>query len=51
MPTLDWIGKRAVLAHHKDVPYRTLMPVAELSCSPSRVENRDWSTLRAQVAS
>jgi len=24
MPTLDWIGKRAVTAHHLDVPYRLL---------------------------
>ena len=32
MPTLDWIGKDAVVKHHKDVPYRLLEPVAELSC-------------------
>ena len=31
MPTLDWIGKDAVVKHHKDVPYRLLEPVAELS--------------------
>lgn len=31
MPTLDWIGKKAVVKHHKDVPYRLLEPVAELS--------------------
>src|ERR1051326_5204761 len=24
MPTLDWIGKRAVLNHHREVPYRLL---------------------------
>lgn len=30
MPTLDWIGKRAVATHHKDVPYRTLVPVPAL---------------------
>lgn len=24
MPTLDWIGKKAVLNHHKQVPYRLL---------------------------
>ena len=24
MPTLDWIGKQAVVNHHKDVPYRLL---------------------------
>lgn len=32
MPTLDWIGKQAVVKHHKDVPIRLLEPVAELSC-------------------
>ena len=32
MPTLNWIGKDAVVKHHKDVPYRLLEPVAELSC-------------------
>ena len=31
MPTLDWIGKEAVVKHHKEVPYRLLEPVAELS--------------------
>lgn len=31
MPTLDWIGKKAVVKHHKEVPYRLLEPVAELS--------------------
>lgn len=34
MPTLNWIGKDAVVKHHKDVPYRLLEPVAKLSCSP-----------------
>lgn len=32
MPTLNWIGKEAVVKHHKEVPYRLLEPVAELSC-------------------
>ena len=32
MPTLNWIGKAAVIKHHKDVPYRLLEPVPELSC-------------------
>jgi site-specific DNA-methyltransferase (adenine-specific)/adenine-specific DNA-methyltransferase len=32
MPSLDWIGKSAVVGHHKDVPYRLLQPVPELSC-------------------
>ena len=24
MPTLDWIGKRAVVNHHRELPYRLL---------------------------
>lgn len=32
MPTLTWIGKEAVVKHHKEVPYRLLEPVSELSC-------------------
>ncbi len=32
MPSLNWIGKDAVVKHHKDVPYRLLEPVPELSC-------------------
>ncbi|MEW5791532.1 MAG: site-specific DNA-methyltransferase [Pseudomonadota bacterium] len=36
MPTLDWIGKKAVVKHHKDVPFRLLEPAPELSLpSPS----------------
>lgn len=31
MPVLNWIGKSAVVKHHKDVPYRLLEPVPELS--------------------
>ncbi len=31
MPTLNWIGKDAVVKHHKDVPYRLLEPVVALS--------------------
>lgn len=31
MPTLQWIGKEAVIRHHKDVPFRLLEPVPELS--------------------
>jgi adenine-specific DNA-methyltransferase len=33
MPTLKWIGKDAVVKHHKEVPFRLLEPVAELSCN------------------
>ena len=32
MPSLNWIGKDAVVKHHKDVPFRLLEPVPELSC-------------------
>ncbi|MDS4019367.1 MAG: site-specific DNA-methyltransferase [Candidatus Competibacter sp.] len=31
MPTLNWIGKEAVVKHHQDVPFRLLEPVPELS--------------------
>lgn len=31
MPTLNWIGKDAVIRHHKDVPFRLLEPDAKLS--------------------
>jgi adenine specific DNA methylase Mod len=31
MPTLDWIGKDAVVKHHKDVPLRLLETVPALS--------------------
>ena len=32
MPTLNWIGKEAVIKHHKAVPFRLVEPVQELSC-------------------
>jgi adenine-specific DNA-methyltransferase len=32
MPSLNWIGKQAVIKHHQDVPFRLLEPVAGLSC-------------------
>lgn len=32
MPTLNWIGKESVVKHHKEVPFRLLGPVPELSC-------------------
>jgi hypothetical protein len=31
MPTLDWIGKKAVLNHHREVPYHLLKCDKELS--------------------
>lgn len=39
MPTLNWIGKSAVEKHHKDVPYRLLEPVPELSCGDEQSGN------------
>jgi 16S rRNA G966 N2-methylase RsmD len=35
MPSLNWIGKDAVVKHHQDVPYRLLEPVPALSCGES----------------
>jgi adenine-specific DNA-methyltransferase len=32
MPTLNWIGKEAVVKHHQEVPFRLLEPVPALSC-------------------
>ena len=34
MPSLNWIGKDAVVNHHQDVPFRLLEPVQALSCPP-----------------
>ena len=33
MPTLNWIGKDAVMDPHKQVPFRLLKPVEKLSVS------------------
>ena len=32
MPTLNWIGKEAVVNHHHQVPFRLLKDVPELGC-------------------
>jgi adenine-specific DNA-methyltransferase len=32
MPTLNWIGKQAVINHHQEVPFHLLKDVPELSC-------------------
>jgi site-specific DNA-methyltransferase (adenine-specific)/adenine-specific DNA-methyltransferase len=32
MPTLNWIGKEAVINHHHDVKFRLLKDVSELGC-------------------
>lgn len=39
MPTLNWIGKEAVLRHHKEVPFRLLEVEPELSCGPADCGN------------
>ncbi len=39
MPTLDWIGKKAVENHHKEVPYRLLKCIPELSVGESGSSN------------
>lgn len=39
MPSLNWIGKDAVVRHHKEVPFRLLEPVPELSCGPADTGN------------
>jgi len=39
MPTLNWIGKEAVIKHHRDVPTRLLEPVPELSCGDANSGN------------
>lgn len=39
MPTLNWIGKEAVVKHHTEVPFRLLEPVPELSCGPADAGN------------
>lgn len=32
MPTLNWIGKDAVLEHHQEVPFHLLLSLADLRC-------------------
>ena len=39
MPTLNWIGKEAVVKHHKEVPFRLLEPDAALSCGEAGTGN------------
>lgn len=39
MPTLDWIGKRAVLNHHREVPFHLLKEVPELSAGDPAAGN------------
>lgn len=46
MPTLNWIGKEAVVKHHKDVPFRLLESVAEHSCGDN--DGKDSGNLIVQ---
>src|SRR5713101_7241297 len=39
MPTLDWIGKKAVLNHHREVTYRLLKCDRELSAGDQHSGN------------
>ena len=39
MPTLDWIGKKAVVNHHREVPYRLLHCDKELSAGDADAGN------------
>gem|GEM_PF-3496537 len=50
MPTLNWIGKEAVVKHHLQVPFRLLKDVPDLACGPpdANVEDEwmEWSLTR-----
>lgn len=39
MPTLEWIGKRAVLNHHREIPFHLLKENAALSAGDPAAEN------------
>ncbi|HEX8632514.1 MAG TPA: site-specific DNA-methyltransferase, partial [Pyrinomonadaceae bacterium] len=39
MPTLDWIGKKAVEAHHKEVPFHLLRQNESLSAGEASSDN------------
>jgi len=39
MPTLDWIGKQAVVNHHREVPYRLIHCDADLSAGNPEAGN------------
>ncbi|MBN8449852.1 MAG: hypothetical protein J0M13_12760 [Candidatus Accumulibacter sp.] len=36
MPTLNWIGKDAVVRHHQDVPFRPIELAADLICTAAK---------------
>lgn len=48
MPSLNWIGKDAVVKHHKDVPFRLLEPVPSLSCEGGAENAADTGNLIVQ---
>jgi adenine-specific DNA-methyltransferase len=39
MPTLEWIGKKAVVGHHREVPFDLLKGNEELSVGESGTGN------------
>jgi hypothetical protein len=39
MPTLDWIGKKAVVNHHREVPYRLIHCDSALSAGDAEAGN------------
>ena len=39
MPTLDWIGKQAVVNHHREVPYRLVHCDSDLSAGSKESDN------------
>lgn len=46
MPTLEWMGKAKVIAHHQDVPYRVLEHVYDYGTnSESRKDNRSGNMI------
>lgn len=40
MPTLNWIGKDAVVNHHHQVPFRLLKDEPDLGCGEPGAGNR-----------
>jgi hypothetical protein len=57
MPTLDWIGKSAVVNHHRQVPYRLLRCDAQLFAGdpdtgkPPGSSVKAWSSARCPTGS
>lgn len=43
MPTLNWIGKEAVVNHHHHVPFHLLKDVPDLACGESGLRQPDLS--------